>query len=113
MASGKKQGLQGRKIQQIKMLPQTHAAIKQSAYNSSIEISEMYDKIISQYLDLIDQRPNPVEYFASPKRGVNTSMWINTEICERAAQRAKLDGTSTNRVIYTAIRHFTNQLTGF
>lgn len=96
------------KCWQPKLPAGVHNSIKSNAEKEGSNLKVAYHDAVEQFL--ISYENSSVDYFASRSEGSEQSIWISSDLSNRLREKAKRDGVSGNRVLYTAIINYHNNL---
>lgn len=92
-----------RTLKQVKFAPEVWEGLRAQAKQRDIRYKQHWENGLRWFFDRRENSTDWRPYFASPDDGDYQSLWLDSQICERAERLAKLDGVSVNRVIYTAL----------
>lgn len=99
-----------KKCWQPKLPTGIHKRIKDNVDQRGSNLKIAYQEAVEQFLDSYEHRS--IDYFASRASGSEQSIWLSAELSKRIRKKAEKDGVSGNRVLYTAIMNYHNNLPG-
>ncbi|MGH1472654.1 MAG: hypothetical protein ACRBCS_15845 [Cellvibrionaceae bacterium] len=98
-------------LKRVPMPKEYHEAVKEFASDDEKGLPEFYGEIIKNFiLKREENKGSDFRYLVSPSSSKYVSLWINKEILDIVKSLAEADKVSANRVIYTAIQEFIEQV---
>lgn len=97
-------------MRQVKMANAFHRELKDIAKVRSIYLREVYDEAIRWFVKYRSKFGRYDQYLTSPREGTYKSMWLTRSIVAQVKTVSVDDGVSENRVIYTSLFLYAQQL---
>ncbi|MCH9674348.1 MAG: hypothetical protein K0U93_23115 [Gammaproteobacteria bacterium] len=97
-------------MRQVKMAKAFHLELKNIAKARSIYLREVYDEAIRWFVKYRSKFGTYDQYLTSPREGAYKSMWLTRSIVAQVKTVSMDDGVSENRVIYTSLYLYAQQL---